>query len=186
MRIYFIGVHGVGKTTTAKYLASKLRDHVYVSMDCIDEVKGLSPIARQLLFFSTYVRQYLRTYRNENIIVDSHPLLVIPYTLWWTKSEELANEFLNIILKMPTSDVIIHLKPNDLNVLAKRIQKRYRYNVFEEGQIDYIKFIITKTEEYLKMYGSRISNNIIHVDADMEVYLRGDFILKSLMRYKIG
>ena len=180
MRIYFVGVHGVGKTTTAKYLAYKLKNHTYIDMDCIEDVKGLPPIARQLLFFTTYVRQYLRTYRNKNIIVDSHPLLVIPYTLWWTKNEELADEFLKIILRIPKSDVIVHLKPHNLDILVERIQERYRYNVYEEGQIDYIKFIISKTEEYLKTYGNQVSNHVIHVNADTEVDVRGAHILKEL------
>ena len=180
VRIYFIGVHGVGKTTTAKYLVSRLNGYSFHEMDCIEEVAGLSPTARQLLFFTTYVRQYLRTYRLGNVVVDSHPLLVIPYTLWWTKDKELADEFLRIVLRLPKCDYMIYLKPHDINILIRRIQERYRYNVIEEGQLDYINFIIEKTEDYLRRYGGLISNEVIYVNADMEVNERGDYILNKI------
>ena len=56
MIVSLIGVHGVGKTYTARILSSSY-GFKHKTIEVIEAAYGLDPVNMQLLFFSSYVRR---------------------------------------------------------------------------------------------------------------------------------
>lgn len=185
--ISFFGVHGSGKTLTAKFLLSQLENSKYVPLEAIGEVKGLDPIQRQTLYFTTYVRQYLKNSHTEHpVIFDSHPALTIPYTDYWIKDSyrkrKIMEAFQIVVENLPKTDYLVYLRTFDVELVRERIFSRtdtFR-DKSEEANPEYIKAIMIKVEEYLKLHGSKIAHSIIVIPAEIEVDERAKKILEII------
>ncbi len=191
--IAIVGVHGVGKTATAQVLAK--RGYYYQQLEVIDEAYGLNPLERQLLFFLSYTREYLKaTTRVKNYTVfDSHPLLVVPYTEYWLKQQEytdieirkLTKMMVDTILFLPKTTLLVYLRPRSLETVVKRLKLRRRFNLDEEAKLDYIEFIDRRTRFYVELLGKRIAREVIVVEAEKESHERADIIHRALLKHVI-
>lgn len=191
--IAIVGVHGVGKTATARVLAK--RGYYYQQLEVIDEAYGLNPLERQLLFFLSYTREYLKaTIRVKSYTVfDSHPLLVVPYTEYWLKQQnytdieirKLTKMMIDTILFLPKTTLLVYLKPLFIETVVKRLKLRRRFNFDEEARPDYIEFIDRRTRFYFELLGKRIAKEILVVEAEKEVYERADIIHHALLKHAV-
>lgn len=191
--IAFIGVHGSGKTTTARYFNKY--GFKSQSVEAIHKAFGLEPIQRQTLFFTTYVSSYLsglNENRNQKIVFDSHPLIVLPYTEYWLLKggfpkdtvEDVVKSFLNIVLMLPKVDLMVYLKGEKTDVIIDRILKRARFSTKEEANAEYVEFIDKKIQSYLNRYGEKIAKNLLVVDATIELFERAKVIEEWLINNK--
>ncbi len=188
--VAIVGVHGVGKTATALVLAK--RGYVYQQLEVIDEAYGLNPLERQLLFFLSYTREYLKaTTRVKGYTVfDSHPLLVVPYTEYWLKQQnytdieirKLTKMMLDTILFLPKTTLLVYLKPTHTETVIKRLKYRRRFNVEEEARREYIEFIDRRTKFYVELLGKRIAREILVIEAEKEAHERADLIHHALLK----
>jgi len=193
--IAFIGVHGSGKTTTARFFNKYgFRSQ---SVEAIHKAFGLEPIQRQTLFFTTYVSSYLsglNENKNQNIVFDSHPLIVLPYTEYWLLKggfpkntvDDVVMSFLNIVLMLPKVDLMVYLKGERIDIIIDRILKRARFSTKEEANAEYIAFIDKKIQSYLAKYGDRIAKNLLVVDASIELFERAKLIEEWLINNKFA
>ena len=189
--IAIVGVHGVGKTATAQVLAK--RGYHYRQLEVIEEAYGLNPLERQLLFFLSYTREYLKaTTRVKGYTVfDSHPLLVVPYTEYWLKQQDysdleirkLTKMMVDTILFLPKTTLLVYLKPLSLETVVKRLKIRRRFNLDEEARIDYIEFIDRRTRFYVELLGKRIAREVLVIEAEKEAHERADVIHRALLKH---
>ena len=189
--VSFVGVHGSGKTTTAK---RAVKDGFRMqSVEAIDIAFGLPPVERQTLFFTTYVNSFLaalNTSDDAKLVFDSHPLVVLPYTEYWlrkggftpAKIEQVLDAFVKIIELLPPVDLMVYLEADDLNIVVERVKRRARFSVSEEARVDYIEFIDQRLSEYLRSIGGRLARNIIRIRASEEVEKRYSRVRESMAR----
>ncbi len=192
--IAIVGVHGVGKTATAQVLAK--RGYYYQQLEVIDEAYGLNPLERQLLFFLSYTREYLKatTHVKSYTVFDSHPLLVVPYTEYWLKQQDYADieirkltkMMIDTILFLPKTTLLVYLRPRSLETVVKRLKLRRRFNLDEEAKLDYIEFIDRRTRFYVELLGKRIAREVLVVEAEKEAYERADIIHRALLKHVIA
>ncbi len=189
--IAFIGVHGAGKTRTAEILA-KL-GYVYQPLEVIDEAYGLNPLERQLLFFLSFTKEYLKALRRHraHVVFDSHPLLVIPYTEYWLRRagytwnevSRLTRIMLETVLLLPKIELLVYIKPRNIDTIVKRLYLRRRFNVEEEANPEYIEYIDSRTGFYVKKYSSRLALKTIVIDAEVEAEKRAEIVHKTVLAY---
>lgn len=189
--VSFVGVHGSGKTTTAR---RAVRDGFRMqSVEAIDIAFGLPPVERQTLFFTTYVNSFLaalNTSDDVKLVFDSHPLVVLPYTEYWlrkggftpSKIEQVLDAFAKIIELLPPVDLMVYLEADDLDIVVERIKRRARFSVSEEARVDYIEFIDQRLSEYLGSMGGRLARSIIRIRASEEVEKRYSKVRESMTR----
>ena len=192
--IAIVGVHGVGKTATAQVLAK--RGYYYQQLEVIDEAYGLNPLERQLLFFLSYTREYLKaTTRVKGYTVfDSHPLLVVPYTEYWLRQQgytdpeirKLTKMMVDTILFLPKTTLLVYLRPRSLETVVKRLKLRRRFNLEEEARQDYIEFIDRKTRFYVELLGKHIARETLVIEAEREAYERADIIHRTLLKHVVA
>ena len=85
MKIAFVGVHGAGKSTTAKALSEKLNIPFY-EIEVVQEldVRKLDVIERELFFLSGFIHQFIKICStSQTFILTNHPLSVLPYIDWF-------------------------------------------------------------------------------------------------------
>jgi len=192
LKITFLGSHGIGKTTTASYLADVL-GYKLVRLEIIDEIVKLrieDKLIRQLLFITHYIRDFITSYyAYNNIIYDSHPLLVLSYCYWWyhktrdTKLKEFIKDLLNLLNYLPVVDVGIVLEAKDISVVLDRIKHRSRANVDEEAEAEYVKFIDKETKEIVK-HKHFLFKELLFVNGCLELNDRCKIILSKLNLHK--
>ncbi len=192
--IAIVGVHGVGKTATAQVLAK--RGYYYQQLEVIDEAYGLNPLERQLLFFLSYTREYLKatTRVKSYTVFDSHPLLVVPYTEYWLKQQDytdieirkLTKMMIDTIMFLPKTTLLVYLRPYSLETVVKRLKLRRRFNLDEEAKLDYIEFIDRRTRFYVELLGKRIAREVLVVEAEKEAYERADIIHHVLLKHVVA
>lgn len=188
MKIGLIGVHGVGKTTTAKELRNLL-GLPHEEIEVISRAHGLDPVSRQVKFFTDYTSRYIDVIsENESVIVDSHPLIVVPYTDYWigevNGNREVARELVDSIIStlkhLPKLDALVEIRPSTPSTVIRRVKHRGRFNVREEENKEYIEYITSKIKYYVDKYGKLFSNKVIVVKAEIDPELRARSILVSL------
>ncbi len=187
--VSFVGVHGSGKTTTAK---RAVKDGFRMqSVEAIDIAFGLPPVERQTLFFTTYVNSFLaalNTSDDVKLVFDSHPLVVLPYTEYWlrkggftpAKIEQVLDAFVKIIELLPPVDLMVYLEADDLDIIVERVKRRARFSVSEEARADYIEFVDQRLGEYLRSIGARLARSIIRIRASEEVDKRYSRVRESM------
>ncbi|ALL00789.1 Thymidylate kinase [Pyrodictium delaneyi] len=171
--ISFIGVHGSGKTSTARLLAQLYPDcYNYRELEAIDEAHGLPPIARQLLFLSRFIDGYLRAYRESQrnrkaIVMDSHPVLVPIYSRWWLRgqAEEAIEAMEKLLQALPPADLLVYIRAQSAEEIAQRILMRGRQVAQEEANPEYISFIDREASRIVEEYGGRLARRIIVLEA---------------------
>ena len=193
MRIAFIGVHGIGKTTTAKALENY--GFRMVPLEAIHLIEGLDPISRQVLYFTTYVSDFLKASSSlvDDIAFDSHPLLVLPYTEYWLSKAGVAVEdlrrtldsFLRVLLILPKVDVLFYLRMTSLDKVVERLRMRSRRNLSEEADREYLEFIDNRTRYYVRRYGERVACRVVEVDGSLEVDDRVEIALRETNLYRV-
>ncbi len=193
MRIAFIGVHGIGKTTTAKMLENY--GFRMVPLEAIHLIEGLDPISRQLLYFTTYVSDFLKASSSiiEDLAFDSHPLLVLPYTEYWLSKAGVAKEdlsrtldsFLRVLLILPKVDVLFYLRMTSVEKVIERLKMRGRRNLSEEADREYLKFIDERAKYYVKIYGDKVACRVVEINGSLEVNERVEIVLRETSVYRI-
>lgn len=186
--IAFIGVHGVGKTRTAEILAKM--GYIYQPLEVIEEAYGLNPLERQLLFFLSFTKEYLKALRRykARVVFDSHPLLVIPYTEYWLRRAgyswdgiaRLTRIMLETVLLLPRINLLVYIKPRSMDTVVKRLHMRKRFNVEEEANTEYIEYIDHRTEFYLNKYSHRLAARTLVVEAEIEADKRAEIVHETL------
>ena len=182
--IAFIGVHGVGKTRTAEIL-SKM-GYAYQPLEVIEEAYGLNPLERQLLFFLSFTKEYLKALRRykTRVVFDSHPLIVIPYTEYWLRRAEyswdeitkLTRIMLETVLLLPKIDLLVYIKPRKYDTVVKRLHLRRRFNVEEEADPEYIEYIDRRTNLYINKYSHKLALRMLTIDAEIEAEERAEIV----------
>jgi len=191
MIISLVGVHGVGKTRTARVLA-KVYNFKHRSIEAIDSAYGLDPVSRQLMFLSVYVKRFLDIHRewlsspNCNIVVDSHPLLVLPYTEYWLMNAGLERREINdiisgmttLIKRLPKVDAIVYISPTNIYTVLKRISIRNHFNIAEELKRNYVEFI----DSWLKSKGIEIMKEIAKTTLTIPAEWNGNYRAAEIVR----
>ncbi len=191
--VSIIGVHGVGKTLTAQYLR-ELYGFNYRQLEAIDIASKMDYIRRQLTFFTSFITSFTREiYLNKNntstipLVFDSHPLLVIPYTMYWLRGNvdnntynEIIECFMKLLKYLPKIDLLVYIKPLRIETVIERIKMRSRFNYKEECNREYINFIDTYVDKIYREYGSSIAENNIIVPAEIEAPDRAKIIYNTL------
>lgn len=173
MLVALVGVHGVGKTTTAK--AMEKRGWAYIPIAVPSDAQLFQPMSRQIFFFSQYVLAFLRAVqaqrKHDYIVIDSHPLLVLPYTLYWVGDDGLIDAMSVVIERLPKVDLLAYLYPERIETVLERVIARGR-NLGEEVDEGYISFV----NEYLRLFidkmGSNIARKTVFIPAELEVKQR--------------
>jgi len=185
--IALVGVHGVGKTTTA----IKLREYGFKlePLEAIHLVGGLDPVQRQTLFFTTYVSCFLKAVGRggERIVFDSHPVLVLPYTEYWLgraglsadEIKRVLDSFQRVLSILPPIDLLVYMKPSKMSIIVERLLSRARPNAREEADLNYLTFIDKRLRYYLNAYSSLLAKRIIVVDGSLEVDKRVQRVLEE-------
>ena len=172
--ISFIGVHGSGKTSTARLLAQLYPDcYNYRGLEAIDEAHGLPPAARQLLFLSRFIDGYLQAYRESQrnkkaVVVDSHPVLVPIYSRWWLRgqAEETIEAMEKLLQLLPPADLLVYIRVRNVEEIVQRILMRGRHTAQEEANPEYISFIDHEASRIVEEYGSRLARKIVILEAE--------------------
>ena len=178
--VALVGVHGVGKTTTARALGYPVR---YV--EAYHMVAGLPPRHRQLVFFLEFAWALLEAAgsREQVLVLDNHPLLVLPYTDYFVGDNGLTRAMESMLLQLPRVNLLVLLDPADTETVLERIVMRGR-NVEEEAVREYVEYITARTREYFNRLGRRIAEDVFIVPAERDVEERvriiRDRILGSL------
>ncbi len=188
MIVALVGVHGVGKTTTA----IRLRKYGFKlePLEAIHLVDGLDPVQRQTLFFTTYVSGFLKAVGRggERIVFDSHPILVLPYTEYWLgraglgadEIKRVLDSFQRVLSILPRIDLLVYMKPSSMDIIVKRLLSRARPNAREEAKLDYITFIDKRLRYYLNTYSSLLAKRTVVVDGSLEVNERVKHLLAEI------
>ncbi|BES80885.1 hypothetical protein [Pyrodictium abyssi] len=171
--ISFIGVHGSGKTSTARLLARLYPGcYLYHELEAIDEAHGLPPAARQLLFLSRFVEGYLQAYREsqstgKTVVMDSHPVLVPVYSRWWLRghAEDTVEAMEKLLQALPPADLLVYIRAGDPKEIARRILARGRAVAREEADPEYIEFIDREASRIVEEYGASLARRIMVLDA---------------------
>jgi len=203
MIVAFAGVHGSGKTTTARRLCELLEDHAGLECRCIEleaigDVRGLNAVARQLLFASKFTYHYVMgmSSKADVIVYTSHPVMVIPYTAYWLVKTGVSDEVIvksllyikGIIDLLPPPDILVYLRVADnisVDIIRSRIIRRGELekderNVEEEANPLYIKAISLLTDHVIDVYRRR-NWNILDVEARLEADMRARVIYDSVL-----
>ena len=179
MIVALLGVHGVGKSHTAKILSK--RGFKHRTIEVIDLVSGFSPLNRQLFFFASYVQEYLSIWKEykdtgEHIVIDTHPLIVLPYTIYWLRYggvgeheiTDIVSAMFTLIMKLPKPDVLVLIHPNNIETVLETISERNRTNVSEELNKEYVTFITNWLYTSFKIIGGEIAKNSVIIPAEWE------------------
>ncbi len=194
LSISFVGVHGIGKTTTAKYFSRKgfkLR-----AVEAIHLAYGLEPVQRQTLFFTKYVSDFLLALNkigNNMLVFDSHPLVVLPYTEYWLRKsgldkkriEEVVLSFSKIIELLPKVDLLVFLKTTSFDTVVERILSRDRFSSIEEIDRDYIRFIDERIGHYLRIYKDVLAKDYLEINGTLEITDRAKIVESWLMKKQV-
>ncbi len=187
--IAFIGVHGIGKTTTARSLNK--HGFRYKPVEAIHVAYGLKPIERQTLFFVKYVYDFLSMLsraEGKNVVFDSHPLITLPYTEYWlsrsgvgaSNIKKTISSFTSILGLLPSIDMIVYLKMNRIDVVVERILSRKRFSASEEIDPDYIRFIDERLGDYMSEQCPNLARRCLEMDGTLELQARKEKILSIL------
>lgn len=178
MSIAFVGVHGIGKSTTAHAVASILGRKV-VELEAIEDVSGLDVFHRQLVFASKFTYLYLTNLRDSPVYT-SHPLMVLPYTEYFIPDAEGRSIIARFIasIKKPV-DYMVYLKMTRVDVVARRIMSRNRPISKTEANKEYLYFIDKRVSEILGEY-EYMYRRLIVVDGCMELEERVERILSEI------
>ncbi len=150
MRIAFVGVHGVGKSTLAKAIAKELGIG-FVELECIEEARLLPPKYRQIMFLTSFTYTFLKFFsKYESLAYSSHPIMVPIYTEFWVGTND-AKWMYDFVLKLPKVDIIYVLHA-PIKVVQARLLKRRRVVLKEELDPTYIDFIQRRTLSLLDTY----------------------------------
>lgn len=188
MRIGLIGVHGVGKTTTAKLL-SKMLNTKHCEIEVISKAYGMSPVPRQVMFFTEYTSKYVDIItRESSVIVDSHPLIVVPYTDYWVgkrgndpkTASVLRDSMINMLTLLPKLDILVEIRPASSSTVISRVKTRRRFNLAEEANTEYIEFILERMKKYVEEYGLLLAKKVITVSAEIAPELRAETIVSEI------
>ena len=188
MKIALIGVHGIGKSTTARILSSSL-DIPHIEIEAISKAHGLQPELRQALFFAEYLSKYIQAVgRNGAVVIDSHPLIVIPYNNYWlgkvAGKQDLANTFskamIDILTNLPKIDLLVEIRPLIIDTVLDRIKTRGRFNLSEEENREYVTFIASQIRHLVIKYGSLIAKEVITIPAEVEAEKRAELIAAKI------
>lgn len=176
--VALVGVHGSGKTTTARLLAVggglRLR-----GLEAIEVAFGLPPVERQTLFLTTYVNSFLsalNTGEAGGLVFDSHPIVVLPYTEYWLargglgagRVREVLGAFERIIALLPPVDLMVYLKADDTSVIVERVRRRARFSAAEEAREDYIEYIDRRLNTLLNHSGNSLARHTLTIPASLE------------------
>lgn len=193
MLISLVGVHGAGKTTTAVYLADEY-GFIYRELEVITDVlnMGLDKLRRQLYFFGGFACSYIRAWwlahstsdrgTEPVVVLDNHPILVIPYTKWHVGDGELVDAMVALVKCLPKADLLVWLRVDDIDVLQGRILKRNRNIVNEELDLEYIEAVERALESLLRdeSIASAVAKKLIEVPLSLEVDERAELIVKAV------
>ncbi len=183
--VAIVGVHGVGKTATAAVLEGL--GYRYIRVEAIEVAQALSPVYRQILFFSKYVADFIKAISvpsNKPIVFDSHPLVVIPYTEYWLSKagigeqeiNEVVNSFIEIVKRLPKVSLLVALKPESVTTVVERIKLRSRFNAHEELNEEYIRYVNEGILRLTDEIGPEIAEKVAYVRAEDEMEYRGKVI----------
>ncbi len=142
--VVFTGVHGVGKTTVAKMLADEY-GMMYVPVEAIDKVAGLSLYRRQVVFWREFNDVFWDNVFKGSVVMDNHPVAVGAYAYYMgleygdKKLEFLGRMMLDAAKHWLGGNVFLLVA--DPEEIVERIRKRGRENVDEEAMLDYVSVV---------------------------------------------
>jgi len=182
LRIAFVGVHGVGKSTLAHALSKRLKIPS-IELECIHEASRLNPIHRQILFLSTFTSEFLRgLMRFKSVIFSSHPLMVPIYTEYWVGRKE-STYMYEIVSKLPVIDYIFVLHA-PVNVVIKRILMRGREVSKEEIREDYINYIQDRTLMSIPIL-RRLAHRVVVVDTNKPLSILVNELIQYIEEFEV-
>ncbi len=179
-----VGVHGSGKSTVARLLGEAYGFRV-CSLEAIEDVAGMDPVSRQLLFFSRFVHEYLRCLRwGGRVVVDSHPLVVVAYTGWWLNGHPLAGvvreSMARLVSLLPPVDLLVLLQPVRVETVLERVRARGRPNAAEEADPLYALYVAEELARLVRRLGSRLARKVLVVPAELEAWERARIVYEAV------
>ena len=179
MIISLVGVHGVGKSTIGRLVAKKMGLN-FIDLECIEDAYKLSPQSRQLMFFSTFVLEYLKgVSKGVPVLFSSHPAMVPIYTEYWAGRVE-ARHMFSLISKLPKADLILILFA-PLEVIRKRIILRGRVTSKEEADSRYIYYIQNRVLS-LTPYFKALAGKVETVDTNKALMKAVNEVITKISR----